>query len=92
MNPYKIDIKKLIKSEVITSEEDILKYRLRAEFVRISENINSQDILKKTGLHKADLSRLRSGDIGRFSISRIIKLLADLGYTTHIKVSKKKAS
>lgn len=89
MNPYDIDINKLKESKKITDERELLKLQLAAEFIRVTKKISTQDVLQKTGLDKADLSRLRAGSAERFSIGKILGLLADMGYTAKVKVSKK---
>jgi predicted XRE-type DNA-binding protein len=89
MNPYDIDIDGLKESAEIKDEKELLKLRLAVEFLRITAKMSTDEILDKTGLHKSDLSRLRTFSLSRFTIDRIITLLDALGYTTTVKVKLK---
>jgi predicted XRE-type DNA-binding protein len=91
MNPYDIDVEGLHESAEIKDEKELLKLRLTAEFLRITAKMPTDEVLAKTGLHKSDLSRLRTFSLSRFTIDRIITLLDALGYTTSIKVKVKAA-
>lgn len=88
MNPYDIEIDELIESHEITDKKELLKYQLLREFLKVTQKMNSQEILNTTGLDKSDLSRIRSLNIERFSIGKIIDLLDHLGYSTKVKVTK----
>jgi len=88
MNPYDIDINKLIDSEQISDEKIILKYRLFNEFLKLTKKLTSDEIISLTGLNKSDLSRIRSLNFDRYSIGKAIDLLESLGYSTKIKVIK----
>lgn len=92
MNPYDIDIDELVESKEVTDEKELLKYQLAGEFLKITKKMSTQEILKKTGLDKSDLSRLRVVSVERYSIGKIIGLLSRLGYTAKVKVVKKAAS
>lgn len=92
MNPYKIDIDSLQESLKITDEKELLKLKLVADFLKITSKMETAEILGKTGLHKADLSRIRALILGRFTIDRIVNFLDLLGFSTIIKVKPKKAS
>lgn len=92
MNPYSIDSRKLKISNEITDERDLLKLKLFGAFRKATAKMTTEDILDRTGLHKSDLSRLRTFGIDRFTIDRLILLLANLGYVTKIEVKPKKAS
>jgi hypothetical protein len=79
MNPYDIDVEGLKESAEIKDEKELLKLRLTAEFLRITAKMPTDEVLAKTGLHKSDLSRLRTFSLSRFTIDRIITLLDVLG-------------
>lgn len=87
MNPYKINKNFLKESEAITDEKELIKLRLVASFLKITAKMESDEILKRTKLNKADLSRLRSLNIERFSIDRIIGILKYLGFSTKFTVT-----
>lgn len=86
MNPYDIDIKKLKNSEKITDEKDLLKLRLLAELNEIIAELETQKILKLTGLDKSDLSRIRISDYTRFSIDRILGIFNRLGFKANVSI------
>lgn len=92
MNPYDINIDELIESQEITDEKEILKYELVREFLKVTKKLESQEIMEQTGLDKSDLSRIRALSLNRFSIGKIVNLLARLGYTAKVKVVKSEAS
>ena len=92
MNPYEIDIEKLKESKQIDDERELLKLKLVAAFLKATEKMSSENIILVTGLHKSDLSRLRSMNVSRFTIDKIIGLLSDLGFSTNIDVEPKEAS
>ena len=54
--------------------------------------MKTDQILSITGLHKSDLSRLKSLDVKRFTIDRIVGFIDALGFSTSIKIKSKKAS
>lgn len=88
MNPYDIEIEELIESYEITNKKELLKYQLIREFLKITHKMNSHEILEATNLDKSDLSRIRSLNIERFSIGKIVDLLSSLGYSAKVKVVK----
>jgi predicted XRE-type DNA-binding protein len=90
MKAYDIDIENLRESQEITDEKELLKLKLTSEFLKVTSKMKTEDILFSTGLHKSDLSRLRSLNVSRFTIDRIVSYLDDLGFTTAIKVKSKK--
>ncbi len=49
-----------------------------------------EEILKLTELNRADFSRIKTQNIQRFSIDRLIKILILLGQTVNINVKNKK--
>lgn len=92
MNPYEIDIDKLKESKEIKDEKDLLKLKLTAAFLEAISKMSTDDVLTVTGLHKSDLSRLRSLNVDRFTIDKIVGLLDDLGFSTKIEVELREAS
>lgn len=55
--------------------------------------MSTEQIVEKTGLNPADISRIKIQSIKRFTIDRLIKILILLGQSVNITVkSKKKAS
>ena len=92
MNPYKIKTSSLKESKVIEDKRELLKLELIASFLKIISKMSTDEVLKLTNLHKADLSRLRSLNTSRFSIDRIVSLLDALGYSMKFQVTPKRAS
>lgn len=92
MNPFDVDIEKLKESREIKDEKELLKLKLVAAFLKAISDMKTDDVLLKTGLHKSDLSRLRSLSIDRFTIDRIIGFLDLLGFSTKIDVEPREAS
>lgn len=92
MNPYKIDTRKLKKSQAVSDGKEILKLQLASKLMEIISEMPTQEVIAKTGLDKADLSRLRVLNVDRFTIDRIITLINSLGFTTTFKVESKKVS
>lgn len=86
MNPYNIDIKKLKKSEKITDEKELLKLHFAAGLLKIISKMETAEVLEKTNLDKSDLSRLKSLNLSRFSIDRIIGILNSLGFSAKISI------
>ena len=92
INPYDIDTKGLPDSRKITDEKELAKLKVAAAFVEATYKLETSEVLRLTGLDKSDLSRLKGFSLDRFTIDRIVGLLDCLGYSTQIKVKKKKAS
>ena len=92
MNPYSIDINKLKESKEILDEKELIKLKLVQFLLKATSKMSTEDILNLTGLHKADLSRLRTLSLGRFTIDRIVGLLDQLGFSTKVDVRAKKVS
>ncbi|CBW26015.1 hypothetical protein BMS_1136 [Halobacteriovorax marinus SJ] len=92
MNPYEVDIDKLQESKEVKDEKELLKLKLVSAFLKASSKMSSEEIISLTGLHKSDLSRLRSMNVKRFTIDKIVGLLDDLGFSTKIDVARKEAS
>lgn len=92
MNPYEVDIDKLQESKEVKDEKELLKLKLVSAFLKATSKMPSDEILSLTGLHKSDLSRLRSMNVKRFTIDKIVGLLDDLGFSTKIDVARKEAS
>lgn len=92
MNPFDIDIDKLKESKEVVEEKELLKLQLVSAFLKASANMDSQKIISLTGLHKSDLSRLRSMNVDRFSIDKIIDLLFKLGFSPKFEIEKSAVS
>lgn len=92
MNPYNVDVSELMKSEEISSSKEILKLKIASRFLKAISKLETQEVLDKTGLHKADLSRLKSMSLERFSIDRLIGIISKLGFVAEIRLIRKKAS
>lgn len=92
MNPYEIDIDKLEESKEVKDEKELLKLKLVSAFLKATSKMPSEEIISLTGIHKADLSRLRSMNVKRFTIDKIVGLLDDLGFSTKVDVERKQAS
>lgn len=90
MNPYDVDYTKFKESRRVTDPKEILLYDLVAKFVQLTMNMDTAEVLRKTGLHKSDYSRLRCTDVRRFTIDRVIGLLDALGYAMTFEVKPKK--
>jgi hypothetical protein len=89
-NPYDIDIDSIKPSRRITDEAEILKYRLARELNKILEHMETEDIVEKTGLDPADVSRIRMHSLGRFTTDRIIKIIYKLDHKLDFKIVKNK--
>ncbi|GAB4405391.1 MAG: hypothetical protein OHK0056_02950 [Bacteriovoracaceae bacterium] len=90
MSAYEIDLKRLKNTKPITDEKELIKLQLASAFLKATAMMESQEILEVTGLHKADLSRIRTMNLDRFSIDRLISLLGVLGFTTTVAIKPKK--
>lgn len=91
-NPYNIDSESIGLSRRITDPSEILKYKLSAEIIKIVRTQEIDNVLKITGLNRADLSRITTQNIKRFSIDRLIKILILLGRSVDITVKAKKTA
>lgn len=92
MNIYDVDYEKFQISKKITDEKEILKLKLVVAFLKATEKMESSEIIAQTGLHKADLSRLRCLSVGRFSLDRIVSILDSVGCLLNVTVKKRKVS
>ena len=92
MNPYEVDIDKLQESKEVKDEKEVLKLKLASAFLKVTSKMPTEEIISLTGLHKSDLSRLRSMNVKRFTIDKIVGLLDDLGFSTKVNIKKKEAS
>mgnify|MGYP001324047348 CR=1 FL=1 len=90
MNPYNINIKKLKVSKSLKDQPISFKMNLVISFLKIIQNMQSDEVMELTKLDKADLCRLRGLAIERFTVDRIINLIDALGYSTQVKVVAKK--
>lgn len=91
-NPYDIDPESIGPSRKITDEREILKYRLSAEINKVIRTMTTEEVVEKTGLNRADISRITIQSIKRFSIDRLIKILILLGQSVSITVKAKKVA
>jgi predicted XRE-type DNA-binding protein len=89
-NPYDIDPESIGLSKVVTDPRERLKYRLSAEIIKIVRRSKIEDVLEVTGLNRADLSRITTQNLKRFTIDRLIKILHSLGQSVSITVKAKK--
>lgn len=89
MNPYDIDPESIEDSKEILSSKDLLKITLASEFIRATNSMDSSKILKITGLHKSDLSRIRSMNLERFTLDKLVSILDSIGLKTMVHVEKK---
>lgn len=91
-SPYEIDVDTIKPSRKVTDERELLKYRLSAEINKILDRLTTEQAVDKTGLNRADLSRIKIQSISRFSIDRLIKILILLGQSVSITVKTKKTA
>lgn len=89
MNPYNVNFKNLKISEEITDERELLKLKLASYFLKITSKMTTDEIILRTGIHKSDLSRIRTSNIKRYTVDKMILLLDLLGFSTKIEVKKK---
>ncbi len=92
MNPYDIDIRKIKESKRITDSKLLCKLELASKFVKITSKMTPKEISEITGLNKSDISRLRTTNVERFSIDKLVDLLDILGCSVKISFKSKKAS
>lgn len=90
MSAFEIDLKKIKNSRPVTDEKELIKLQLATAFLKATAIMESLEILEATGIHKSDLSRIRSMNLDRFTIDRLIGLLDDLGYSTTVAIKPKK--
>lgn len=90
--PYDIDIDTIPVSKSVTDPAIILKLKLSAEIITIVRKMDTEEALAKTGLNRADFSRITRQRIQRFSIDRLLKILFLLGQTVSITVKPEKAA
>lgn len=84
--PYEINYENFKDSVEVKDPVELLKLELGLKFLKITNKIETVEILKLTGLDKSDLSRIRAGALDRFSIDRLIHLLDDLGYKAQLRM------
>jgi len=89
-SPYDFDYENLPDSEEVVDPVSLLKVELGAKFCKITKNLTNNEVIEITGLHKADLSRIKVGSVDRFSLDRLIGLLSMLGYKATVKVVRDK--
>ena len=88
MNPFDIEVDRLEESKEVVDEKDLLKMKLVSEFLKVSSNMSSHEIISLTGLQESDLSRLRVMSIEQFSIDKIIEFVLKLGFSVKIDIGK----
>lgn len=91
-NPYDIDPESIGPSRKITDERELLKYKLSAEIIKVLNKMTTEEVVEKTGLNPADISRIKIQSIKRFSIDRLIKISILLGQSVNITVRPKKVA
>lgn len=91
-NPYEIDIESIKPSRRITDPGELLKYKLSAEIIMIVRKMDIDEALAKTGLNRADFSRVTRQRLQRFSTDRLLKVLFRLGQTVSVTVKPKKVA
>ena len=67
--------------------DEELKMLLMRELCAILDGWSQVEAAASMDLHQSELSRLRRGAASRFSISRLIRLIADRGYNIELRVS-----
>lgn len=92
MKSYNKHIETLKKSKKVTDPKELIKYQIVTEFLKMTSRLETAEILEMTGLDKADLSRLKSLSLKRFSIDRLIGIANAASLDVSIKLSSKKAS
>jgi predicted XRE-type DNA-binding protein len=90
--PYDIDISTIPVSKSVTDPSVILKLKLSAEIIMIVRKMDIDEALAKTGLNRADFSRITRQHIQRFSTDRLLKVLFRLGQTVSVTVKPKKVA
>lgn len=88
-NAYDIDTDTIELSKNVTDKRDLLKYKLAAEIIKIMRKLTIEEIQAKTDLNRADLSRIKTQTLDRFTIDRLIKILHLLGQSVNITVKLK---
>jgi predicted XRE-type DNA-binding protein len=92
MSIFDYEYKDRQDSKKINDEREILKLKLISHFLKLTKRMDTQDILFKTGLHKSDLSRLRSFGSKRFTIDRLVLILNKLGHVVNFNIKAKNVS
>lgn len=69
------------------SDADYIKAHLAADLIRImrQRKLTAVAVSKLTGATEADISRIRSAELGRFSIDRLVRILNRLD--RHVSVT-----
>ena len=70
------------------SDAEYIKAQLAAELIRTmrQSKMTAVTVSKLTGTTEADISRIRSGDLGRFSIDRLVRILNGLNRRVKVTV------
>jgi predicted XRE-type DNA-binding protein len=69
------------------SDADYIKAHLAADLIRImrQRKLTAVAVSRQTGATEADISRIRSAELGRFSIDRLVRILNRLD--RHVSVT-----
>ena len=90
--PYGSDYEEMPQSRLDLTPAEVLKLDLAAEFNHIVADMETKVVVKKTGLHNADLSRLKAHIVDRVTVDRLLNILSRLGYSAKLQLKKKSAS
>ena len=63
---------------------DELRERLAEELIALLDGWDQCEAAAQVGLRQPDISRLRAGRLERFSIGRLLRLIASLGYDIEV--------
>ena len=65
-----------------------MKAILAARIIKIlnEEGLSVRKAQRKTGIAAADFSRIRNGDLGRFSVDRLVRLINKLDQETEVSL------
>jgi predicted XRE-type DNA-binding protein len=71
------------------SDADYIKAHLAADLIRImrQRKLTAVAVSKLTGATEADISRIRSAELGRFSIDRLVRILNRLDQHVSVTVA-----
>jgi predicted XRE-type DNA-binding protein len=78
------------------NDADVKQFKalLAAEIIKAldREGLTVREAHARTGIAAADFSRIRSADLGRFTLDRLVKIINKLGAQVEIKVKVKPAA
>jgi predicted XRE-type DNA-binding protein len=82
--------------DLVQDDADVkqLKALLAAEIVKTleRESLSVRRAHARTGIAAADFSRIRSADLGRFTLDRLVGIINLLGSRVEVKVKVKRAT